>query len=290
MLGVLLIDKPKGITSHDVVHQVRRRLGTKRVGHSGTLDPLATGLLVLAVGPATRFLQYLPLEPKVYRGVIQFGVETNTHDCEGEIVREAAVPTDLQPQLAEVLPRFTGLISQIPPMYSAVKHQGKALYHYARKGETIEREPRNVHIDRIEVLSIEGPRAEVRITCSGGTYIRTLASDIGREIGCGAHLADLVREQVGKFRIEDAIGLEDVAPESLIDLVEALPPMRLMTVNATQEAAIREGQAIGNALRSPSGTVGLVSERGDVIGIAKVGETSIQPECVLPREAAYGSV
>ena len=215
MLGVLLVDKPLGCTSHDVVNDIRRRFHTKRVGHAGTLDPLATGLLVVAIGPATRFLQYLPLEPKEYVAEITFGKTTTTYDREGEIVSEHPFPADLRGSIEQVLPSFLGLIQQVPPMYSAVKVAGKALYKYARAGNEIERESRSVHIGAFEIEEIADSLLRARIVCSGGTYIRTLAHDLGNAVGCGAHLSGLRRTKVGRFTIDRAIPLDEIAPDRI---------------------------------------------------------------------------
>lgn len=285
MLGILLIDKPLGITSHDVIARLRRKLQTKRVGHAGTLDPLATGLLVVAVGPATRFLQYLPLEPKEYIGTVKFGIETTTQDAEGEIVAEKPVPADLMSVIDQALPQFKGAISQIPPLYSAVKKEGKPLYVYARRGEDVEREPRNVYISEVEVLEHNGNEVDVRVVCSGGTYMRTWAHDLGQHLGCGAHLSGLRRTRVGKFSIDDAITLEEATADDLLPLSEALPPVPLVQLNSHQVHAIRHGQAIGWA-RPPAGLYcGLLDPRGEIIGMARIEDQQLQPECVIPADA-----
>lgn len=282
MLGVVLIDKPCGITSHDVIARLRRKFQTRRIGHAGTLDPLATGLLVVAVGPATRFLQYLPLEPKEYIGTIRFGIETTTQDAEGEIVAEKPVPSALLPAIEEVLAEFKGSIRQLPPLYSAVKKEGKPLYVYARRGEEVEREHRTVFISDVELLAQTGNEVDVRVVCSGGTYMRTWAHDLGQRLGCGAHLSALRRTRVGKFNIDDAVTLEEVAPDDLWPLAEALPPVPLVSITHRQAEAIRHGQAIGFP-RPPAGLVcGLVGPDGDVIGMARISGQELQPECVIP--------
>lgn len=292
MLGVLLIDKPLGITSHDVVAVLRRRLKTKRVGHAGTLDPLATGLLVVAIGPATRFLQYLPLEPKVYRGHIQFGEARNTQDAEGEVTESHPVPGDLPAQVSGALEGFRGLISQIPPMFSAVKKNGQPLYVLARQGQEIEREPRRVHISSFDLdwEAAELGRVPFEVVCSGGTYVRTLVHDLGQAVGCGAYLASLCRTSVGRFDLGSSVSLEDASEGDLIPLREALPPMPLLELNATQQLAIRQGQVVG--WQNPPGArhVGLVDGAGEVFGVARVEDPYLQPEVVIPVEAAYGSV
>jgi tRNA pseudouridine55 synthase len=270
LFGILLIWKDVGRTSHDVVDVVRRKFGTRRVGHAGTLDPLATGLLVVAVGPATRFLQYLPLEPKEYVAHITFGRATTTYDMEGESTQDSPVPTNLEEAINLALPQFKGLISQLPPMYSAVKKAGKPLYQYARQGKEIEREPRNVHIETFDIKILSEDTVEARIVCSGGTYIRSLAHDLGQALGCGAHLSKLHRTKVGRFTIE------------------ALLPMPLVPLNETQVHHIREGRQIGLMEMPSSSLVGLLDADGEVFSVARVAGDLLQPECVIPSEAAHG--
>jgi tRNA pseudouridine55 synthase len=289
LFGILLVDKHSGVTSHDVVNDVRRKFGTRRVGHAGTLDPLATGLLVVAVGPATRFLQYLPLEPKVYEGIFEFGRATTTYDAEGETASDGIVPDDLEAALQAVFPQFTGLIQQLPPMYSAVKVGGKPLYKYAREGKVLEREPRTVHIDTLDIQDIE-PRAKIRVVCSGGTYIRSLAHDIGAAIGCGGFLAGLLRTDVGRFSLTDAVPLAEATPGHLIPLRLALPPMPLIPLTDVQTASVREGRTVLIA-EPPSGNVAaLLDPSGEVFSVARVVGNLLQPECVIPSEAPHGAV
>lgn len=290
MLGILIVDKPLGISSHDVVNSVRRKLGTKRVGHAGTLDPLATGVLVVAVGPATRFLQYLPLEPKIYEGEIQFGIETTTQDAEGEVVRETPLPQDLASALDAVLPSFLGTIEQLPPMFSAVKRDGQPLYKLARQGQEIERTPRRVHIVEFQLGEPADGVVPFRVACSGGTYVRTLAHDLGQAVGCGAHLKSLVRTGVGKYRLADAVPLDAVSASGLIPLNEALPPMPILTLDEAQVLRIRMGQAIPWPESPPESNVAVADPAGNVIGIARVSPPFLQPEVVIPVEATYGAV
>ncbi|MBS1715356.1 MAG: tRNA pseudouridine(55) synthase TruB [Armatimonadetes bacterium] len=290
MLGVLLVDKPEGVTSHDVVQTVRRRLGTRRVGHAGTLDPIATGLLVLAVGPATRFLQYLPLEPKEYHCTFAFGQETTTYDSEGDVTQECPVPDDLRTVIESALSGFQGMISQLPPMYSAVKKAGKPLYAYARKGEDVEREPRNVFIETFELLECDPPRAVFRVVCSGGTYVRTLAHDLGRAVGSGAHVVGLQRTRVGRFDIDDSIDLESVEASALIPLAEALEPVPMVRMNVGQLDRVRNGQWVKVAAAPPVPIVGLLDDEGRIVSVARVEGNVLHPECVLPLEVAHGSV
>jgi tRNA pseudouridine55 synthase len=289
LLGVLLVDKPVGITSHDVVNDVRRRFGTKRVGHAGTLDPLANGLLVVAVGPATRFLQYLPLEPKVYVADIAFGHSTTTYDAEGDLSEGRPVPEDLSGAIDEKLPLFRGLIQQLPPMYSAIKVGGKPLYKYAREGKEQVREARTVHIDAFEILSVGENSARARISCSGGTYIRSLANDLGEALGCGGYLKSLIRTDVGRFTVAQATPLDKVHPKLLMPLREALPPMPLIHLDEVETANIREGRPIGKAEPPEATLVALLDPAGDVFSVARVFGNLLQPECVIPSEVAYGA-
>jgi tRNA pseudouridine55 synthase len=284
MLGIILVNKPKGLTSHDVVHRARKALHTRRIGHAGTLDPLAEGLLVLAVGPATRFLQYLPLEPKEYSAVVRFGQETTTFDAEGEIVKELPVPYDLDQKLADLLPRFTGEIEQLPPMYSAVKKDGRPLYDYARKGEEVERKTRRIFIQSLEFEQTGSPTdRRMKVVCSGGTYIRTLGHDLGQEVGCGGTIIELLRTRVGKFGVEEAVDLDDLPNAVPVPLKEALAPMPMVTLNEGQEAYVRDGRAIKIKDELESEFAGLLDSAGDVIALAKVQGKELHPECVIPK-------
>ncbi len=289
MLGILLIDKPLGITSHDVVNDIRRRFGTKRVGHAGTLDPLATGLLVVAVGPATRFLQYLPLEPKVYVADIAFGVSTTTYDAEGEFSDPRPVPADLAAAVEEVLPSFRGLLQQFPPMYSAIKVAGKPLYKYAREGKEMVREARTVHITEFVVTEVGEKRIQARISCSGGTYIRSLAHDLGEALGCGAYLDGLVRTDVGRFNLSQATPLHLARPQMLLSLRDALPPMPLVQLDEVQTSNIREGRPIGLSEPPDHSLAALIEPGGNVFSVARVIGNLLQPECVIPSEVPHGT-
>ena len=232
--GILNIDKPLGQTSHDVVERVRALTGRRRVGHAGTLDPLATGVLVVCVGRrATRLVEYLMDEMKTYRTDIQLGVVTNTFDAEGEVLSRSPVEVD-RDDVEECLAQFRGWIEQVPPMYSAVKYRGKPLYKLARRGVEVEREPRRVEIRRLELMTWESRERQawctLEIECSPGTYVRVLVHDIGQALGCGAYVTGLTRLASGDFHLEDAIALDDLAqaaqkerwPELLRPVDEAL--------------------------------------------------------------------
>lgn len=288
MLGILLIDKPLGVSSHDVVNLIRRRLETKRVGHAGTLDPLATGLLVMAVGPATRFLQYLPLEPKVYIAEVTFGRSTATFDAEGTTTAESMVPTDLAVLLEAAMPRFRGLIQQTPPMFSAVKVGGKPLYRYARQGQSVERKSRTVHIADLTILSVENDVAHLRVVCSGGTYVRTLAHDLGVTVGCGAFLSSLKRTSVGDFHLEGAVLPDAATRDDLVPLNLALGSLPQIVLTAEQMDSVRAGKPTEISGERSEGAVALVDPWGSVFGIARVVGNFAHPECVIPSEAMDG--
>lgn len=206
--GILLIDKPTGMTSHDVVDQVRRKLRMKRIGHAGTLDPMATGLLILLVGKATKLSQHLMSLDKTYSGTITLGVSTNTQDAEGEITTTKPVPELSLQDVKAHIASFIGDQYQTPPMFSAVKIQGQRLYKLARKGEEVEREPRFIRVSRFDVNRFESPEIDFSLDCSKGTYVRTLANDLGAKIGCGAHLSALRRDASDHFDIKQAVELE----------------------------------------------------------------------------------
>jgi tRNA pseudouridine55 synthase len=202
--GVLLVDKPPKLTSHDVVDRIRRHFGFKKVGHCGTLDPAATGLLIIVLERATKLQANFMSEDKTYEGMMTFGITTDSQDADGAVLVEKPVPALTEADIEVVFAKFRGDIQQIPPMVSAIKHEGTPLYKLARKGKTVEREPRLVHIYDLRLLKLDLPRVHFRVACTKGTYVRTLCHDIGETIGCGAHLAELRRTRSGKFDVQDA--------------------------------------------------------------------------------------
>jgi tRNA pseudouridine55 synthase len=208
--GVLLVDKPPRLTSHDVVDRIRRHFGFNKVGHCGTLDPAATGLLVIVLERATKLQDKLMADDKTYEGTLRLGIATDSQDADGEVTAEKPVPPLAAADLEAVFQKFTGDIQQIPPMVSAKKIGGVALYKLARKGKTVEREPRTVHIYQFRLLKFASPDAEFRLTCTKGTYVRTLCHDIGDLLGCGGHLATLRRTRSGQLDIKDAKPLNDL--------------------------------------------------------------------------------
>jgi tRNA pseudouridine55 synthase len=223
--GVLLIDKPVGLSSNDALIKAKRVVNAKKAGHTGTLDPFATGLLPLCFGEATKFSQDLLEADKTYDAVVHLGITTTTGDTEGETVETRPVDVKVE-QIEAALARFRGPILQIPPMYSALKRDGKALYEYAREGITLEREARPVTIHKLEMLAYDAPMLTIRVTCSKGTYVRVLGEDIGAALGCGAHLNALRRIQVGSLTVDGMVTLEQLQahdnPLSLLAPVDAL--------------------------------------------------------------------
>jgi tRNA pseudouridine55 synthase len=228
--GILLVDKPQGITSHDVVYKLRRIFHIKKIGHAGTLDPMATGLLVMLIGKATKVSQFLMSMDKEYTGTIRLGQSTDSQDADGEITAERPVPELNKDAVLQEIKTFIGDQYQTPPMFSAKKVNGQALYKLARKGQTIEREPRVINIAKFEMLRLEPPEIDVLIACSKGTYVRTIAHDLGERLGCGGHLCALRRTGVGQFRVENSATIEELEAMSpsalrkrLIPILQAVP-------------------------------------------------------------------
>lgn len=208
--GILVIDKPDGVTSHDVVARVRKRFNMKKVGHAGTLDPLATGVLVILLGKATKLSNKFTAFDKAYKATMVLGTMTTTADMQGEVVENRSFDDVTPEQIEQAAERYRGPIDQIPPMYSAVKHKGRKLYELARKGIEVEREPRRVNIHKLYIERIALPEVKFYVECSKGTYIRQLAADIGDTLGCGACISQIQRTRVGRFALEDAVTLEDM--------------------------------------------------------------------------------
>jgi tRNA pseudouridine55 synthase len=208
--GVLLLDKPKGPTSHDLVDRVRRKFGLKKVGHCGTLDPAATGLLMLVLGRATKIQDLLMAEDKVYAGRMKLGETTDSQDAQGVVLTTTPVPALTQAEIEAAFAKFSGDFYQIPPMVSALKKDGVPLYKLARAGKTVEREPRLVHVYKHQIKSIELPHIDFELDCSKGFYVRTYCHDIGAALGCGAHLTELIRVRSGNFALKDALKWEEI--------------------------------------------------------------------------------
>ena len=288
--GVLLLDKPRGISSQGAVSRAKGLLGAAKTGHPGTLDPMATGLLPLAFGEATKFSQALLDAGKEYVAHVRFGVVTTTGDLEGEVVATSPVSVD-RPQLESVLERFRGDILQTPPMYSALKHHGRPLYEYARAGTEIERAERPVTIHSLEIEAFEDETATVRVACSKGTYIRVLAEDIGRALGCGATLAGLRRTRVGPFSVEAAVtldALERLSPDERLacllppdTLLEGVPGVALEVEQARRMAL---GQPV-SGIRGGEGLVRVYGPGGAFMGVAVLSNDGT----LAPRRLVAGA-
>jgi tRNA pseudouridine55 synthase len=227
--GALLIDKPAGPTSHDVVDAIRRRFGIKKVGHCGTLDPNATGLLIIVLGRGTKLSEKLMSDDKVYEGTIKFGEATNSYDVDGELVASLPVPPLTRERLNEAAAAFVGDQMQTPPMVSAVKKDGVPLYKLARKGVEVPREPRLIHIYKFQFADYREPFGQFHIACTKGTYVRSLAHELGQKFGCGAHLAALRRVASGRFDVQDAIPLAEALQLTLDELEKRVIPFLKLT-------------------------------------------------------------
>jgi len=229
--GVLLVDKATGMTSHDVVAIARRTLNTKKIGHCGTLDPLATGLLILTVGRGTKIQDLLMAEDKEYVGTMKLGEVTDSQDADGKITETKPVPEFPREQIDAAFAKFKGDFYQMPPMVSAIKKEGVPLYKLARQGKTVEREPRFVHVYSHEIQAVRLPEIDFRVTCSKGFYVRTYAHDIGQELGCGAHLKSLRRTKSGKFSVENTVTAHELKNgplDAVLARVMTLPQVSIL--------------------------------------------------------------
>lgn len=277
--GLVLVDKPAGMTSHDVVAIARRALGEPRIGHAGTLDPFATGLLVLLCGRATRLLPYLDAEPKVYHARIRFGAETETDDATGRVVREAPLP--IRADVDRGIAALTGTIDQEPPAYSAKQVAGQRAYVAARRGTPVRLPPSRVTVHSWEIKARTSDTLDVVITCSGGTYIRALARDLGRHAASAAHLASLRRVRSGPFMVHDACAIETLRDGVCVPI----PPLRALTSLAveTLDAAGAERAARGNVVTATVAgeRAALVGPNGDLIAVAERSGSGWQPRTVL---------
>jgi tRNA pseudouridine55 synthase len=286
--GVLLLDKPLGFSSNQALQKIKWLLQAAKAGHTGTLDPLATGLLPLCFGEATKFAHYLTDADKTYFATLKLGVTTNTGDAEGEVLTTAAVKVS-QAQLEAACMQLVGDISQVPPMYSALKHEGKALYEYARAGVEIERKARLVTIYAIKLNSFEGDIAQMTVTCSKGTYIRTLAEDIGAILGCGAHLIGLRRTSTANYGISQAITLaqfEATPAEQRMALLlpedSAVQHLPVITLNSDSAFYLQQGQAVWQSGVVPQGLLRLYSEQQQFLGLGELqGDGKIAPKRLI---------
>jgi tRNA pseudouridine55 synthase len=282
MDGALLLDKPLGLTSNAALQRAKRALGARKAGHAGTLDPLASGLLIVLFGEATKFAGPLLESEKEYLATLKLGEKTSTADAEGEVLERKDVNVTAA-QVAEVLQRFRGDIEQMPPMYSALKRDGVPLYKLARRGETVERSRRPVRIEELEALKFAPPLLELRVRCSKGTYVRTLAEDIGAALGTGAHLAALRRTASGLFKLADAIDLAALealpAPDRaarLLPLDSLLAQLPRVELDAALAAKLRNGQAVRVA-PLPEGVSAVYGPGGALIGLGRAEAGNLRP-------------
>lgn len=287
--GVLILDKPSGLTSHDVVQRLRRISGVRRIGHTGTLDPLATGVLLVCVGQATRLVEYLVGLNKTYETTIRLGQTTTTYDAEGEIIRERPVRVE-ESQLAAALNAFRGPIRQRVPAHSAVKRDGVPLYKAARRGETIDLPEREVVIHALEVLACAPPNLSLRIVCSSGTYIRSLAHDLGEDLGCGGYVAALRRTAVGDFTLAEAIALDELTADNCQlylhppeMAVRHLPRLDVDVEEARRLALGQRLPADPSRLDAPLGSI--YDPDGRFVGVVAVVEDVWQPKKVMTHGA-----
>ncbi len=274
--GSVVIDKPTGMTSHDVVDVVRKALGTRKVGHAGTLDPDATGVLVLGVGRGTKLLQFVTGTDKSYEGEVVFGTETSTLDAAGEVTatHEMSLAPD---EVAAAAATFVGDIEQVPPMVSAIKVDGKRLHELAREGVEIEREARPVRVDRFDVAATDDPLVyRVEVDCSSGTYIRSLAADLGTALGGGAHLRGLRRTRVGPFTLAQARPIDDLDLGPTADLLGHLPRLQ---VDDEVAAQVRNGRPLGPS--GGSGRLAIADDAGEVLAVYEVRDGELRPVKVL---------
>lgn len=291
MDGILIIDKPVGPTSHDIVSSVRKILKEKKVGHTGTLDPAATGVLPLVLGKATKLARYVTGGDKRYLAKFKLGITTDTLDAEGTVITERPVNVT-EEQVRAAVKKFTGEIDQTPPMYSAKKIEGQRLYELARQGVTVEREAKRVTVHAMDILSIELPHVTIDVTCSAGTYVRVLAQDIGEELGCGAHLETLRRTAAGAFTIDEAVTLEALADDPslvktrMLPLARALsqlptislPPGVVKMVTNGHQLCVADLRTLDTPEFAENATIALVSDDGELIAVAQALMASAELE------------
>lgn len=274
--GVIVIDKPIGMTSHDVVQIVRKGTNIRRAGHTGTLDPRASGVLVILVGPAVRLSEYVSASDKRYQAVIQLGTTTDTYDADGRVLSTTSVDIS-EKQFDDVLQSFVGQIEQIPPPYSSVKVKGRHAYDMARNGEEVDLEPRTINVYNLDLLEWAPPEAVIDVYCSSGTYVRSLAHDLGEKLGCGAHLIGLRRTKSGRFTLRDAVPLRklreafenDTWENLIIPAAEALSDWPAVELTTEQLDIVRHGRRI--PAEPGVGTLArAISEEGELIGLLEL--------------------
>jgi tRNA pseudouridine55 synthase len=278
--GVLVVDKPIGLTSHDVVQIVRKGTNIRRAGHTGTLDPRASGVLVILIGPAVRLSEYVSASDKRYQAVVRLGVSTDTYDADGRVEQTSPVNVT-EEQFENALKNFIGEIEQVPPPYSAVKVKGRKAYEMAREGEEVDLLPRKIQVYNLELLEWAQPEAVIDVYCSSGTYVRSLAHDLGEMLGCGAHLVGLRRTKSGRFTLRDAVPLRKLKEhfdngtwyQLLIPAAEALSDWKAIELSQEQVEAVRHGHRIP-AEQSTSKMVRGISQQGELVALMEYDETT----------------
>jgi tRNA pseudouridine55 synthase len=278
--GIFNVNKPAGMTSHDVVATIRRASQAPRVGHAGTLDPLATGVLLICMGQATRITEYLSDHDKKYRARVRLGIETDTYDAAGAVIAEQPVHVT-RDQVETALQGFVGKLSQMPPAYSAIKQDGVPLYKLARQGVQVETAPREVEIYSVTLLDFAPPDVEIEVHCSKGTYIRSLAHDLGEKLGCGGHITALTRTALGHFTLEDSVGLEPLrealakgyAGQFLHPLDEALLDFEAIVVEPDVAKRLQQGNPLTSDRGYSTPLLRAYSRSGQLIGLLEPGET-----------------
>ena len=280
--GVLVVDKPIGLTSHDVVQIIRRGTGIRRAGHTGTLDPRASGVLVVLIGPAVRLSEFVSASDKRYQATIHLGSSTDTYDADGTVTSPAvSIDSITEEHFTEILQKFIGTIEQVPPPYSAVKIKGRKAYEMAREGEEVDLEPRMIEVYGLDVLEWAPPEVVIDVYCSSGTYVRSLAHDLGRELGCGAHLVGLRRTKSGRFTLRDAVPLRRLQEaftagdwyHYLIPAAEALADWPMVELDADQVELVRHGHRV-TALPGSKGWARGVSQQGDLVALLEIDPES----------------
>ena len=279
MNGILIIDKSGGMTSHDVVQAVRKRFRISKVGHLGTLDPMATGVLPVSIGKATRLAQFLPTFPKEYEGQIRFGFSTTTYDREGSATTDQRPLDRTAEDIHGAMQGFVGTLDQVPPQFSAKKIGGVPSYKFARANQTVEIASVKVEVQKFELLTLQPPFATFRVVCSAGTYVRSLVHHLGQKIGCGAHLTALRRTRSGDFQIENAVKLEQVTEENIVSMDRLLSSWPRIEVSDADEVKVVHGNEIRGV--SPGTFARIFNKKGEFIAVASVQSGWVRPKLVL---------
>ncbi|MEN6408683.1 MAG: tRNA pseudouridine(55) synthase TruB [Anaerolineaceae bacterium] len=274
--GVLVVDKPVGLTSHDVVQIIRKGTNIRRAGHTGTLDPRASGVLVVLIGPAVRLSEYVSASDKRYQAILQLGTTTDTYDADGRVLSSSPVNIT-EAQFEEALSKFVGEIEQVPPPYSAIKVQGRRAYDMARNGEEVDLAPRKIQVYNLELLEWAPPEAVIDVYCSSGTYVRSLAHDLGETLGCGAHLVGLRRTKSGRFTLRDAVPLRKLREafeagnwyQYLIPAAEALSDWIAVELSVEQVDMVRHGHRVP-AAEGDTGWARGISEQGELVALLEI--------------------